>query len=152
MKYFIPTLVAFFSFFISQSTLIAQLNPVQWNAELVEISEGEYSLELTAITEKNWVIYSQHIGEDGPIPTIFEIELVDGVTLDGDFVEPSDPIVKMDEMFGMVLTKFKGPATFKQKILSDNPLEQMIGNITFMTCDETKCLPPTTVEFIASKN
>jgi len=125
----------------------AQSEPVTWESKLVKTGESTYELQLTANTQDNWIIYSQHIGEDGPIPTSFEVYLPEGASLEGPFQEPDNGIESKDELFEMTLLKFKGPATFTQTIISEKELDSIAGEINFMTCDNKRCLPPATVSF-----
>lgn len=144
MKYFYLA-IYMFSFFGA----FAQSEEVSWTASLIKISETEYELKITGEAMKDWVIYSQHMGDDGPRPTIFTVQYPEGATPIGEFIEPDNPIKKMDDMFGVVLTKYKGVATFTQRIKSSKKIEALQGDITFMTCDNSKCLPPRTVDFSA---
>ncbi len=128
----------------------AQSQEVHWSAELSQISEAEYELKIIGETTGDWVIYSQFIEEDGPLPTVFTVHYPSGAEALGKFAEPDHSIKKMDDMFGMVLTKFKGKTEFVQRIKSKEKLSEIEGEITFMTCDDSKCLPPRTVVFSAS--
>ena len=47
----------------------------------------------------------------------------------------------------MEVTKFTKKATFKQVIELKSENVNVSGYLTFMVCDDTKCLPPTDVEF-----
>ena len=47
----------------------------------------------------------------------------------------------------MEVTKFTKKATFKQVIELKAENVNVSGYLTFMVCDDTKCLPPTDVEF-----
>lgn len=153
MKYSVFAYLSFFVFFISGlTTLRAQENivdPVMWSAALTDLQSGSYSLQLTAETEPGWVIYSQFLADDGPIPTTFAVDLPKGAKLIGDFQEPENGVKKMDEMFGMELLKFHGPATFVQKIQSDETLKRLSGTVVYMACDDSKCLPPKEISFVA---
>ena len=147
---FTRSLALIFMLVFVGSNIHAQIDPVSWDASLTKLSTGEYELKLTAQTEAKWVIYSQHVDNDGPIPTTFEIKYPKGSKANGEFKEPDNPIVSMDEMFAMELTKYKGPATFTQLITSKAELQEISGEITFMTCDNSRCLPPKTIEFTAT--
>ena len=48
----------------------------------------------------------------------------------------------------MEVTKFTKRATFKQIIELDSDNVDVSGYLTFMVCDDTKCLPPTDVDFV----
>ena len=47
----------------------------------------------------------------------------------------------------MEVTKFEKQAVFRQTIEIISKDFKLTGYLTFMTCDDTKCLPPTDVEF-----
>ena len=47
----------------------------------------------------------------------------------------------------MKVTKFVKKATFKQLVEIKNKDANISGFLTYMTCDDTKCLPPTDVDF-----
>ena len=42
----------------------------------------------------------------------------------------------------------KGPVTFTQKIKPTDASEAITGYLTFMTCDDSRCLPPTDIDFV----
>jgi thiol:disulfide interchange protein DsbD len=144
--------ITLLSIFLFSHAISAQHSPITWTSELKKVSDTEYVLSISADPEKNWVIYSQFLKDDGPIPTEFKIEKKEGLKLVGNFDEPDDAIVKMDDMFGIMLTKFKGKTIFTQKLSSSIDLKEIHGTITFMTCDGTKCLPPETINFTAEIN
>tara|TARA_S200000501_G_scaffold227069_1_gene212900 strand:- start:665 stop:2464 length:1800 start_codon:yes stop_codon:yes gene_type:complete len=52
-----------------------------------------------------------------------------------------------DPIFLMKVTKFVKKATFKQLVEIKNKDAYLSGFLTYMTCDDTKCLPPTDVDF-----
>lgn len=123
---------------------------VQWSAELVHVEGDFYNVVLTAEIYDKWSVYSQYLGEGGPIPTLVELEKSDAYKLEGKTQEESDYTVeKMDEMFGMELKKFFKKAVFTQKISSSQDLKSVKGSVEFMTCDDSRCLPPKLVEFTA---
>jgi len=47
----------------------------------------------------------------------------------------------------MNLIKYSKKAQFTQRIKIANASEPISGFLTYMTCDETSCLPPTDVDF-----
>ena len=147
MKYFFAASLLLFALFSN-----AQLDPVAWEASLIHIEGDNYELQITAEIEDKWVIYSQHLDDDGPIPTTFTVDANENLKLVGGFEEPNDPIIEMDDMFGMKLTKFKGTSTFVQKVKISNSQKEVKGSIEFMTCDSKRCLPPKTVTYTASIN
>ena len=120
---------------------------VKWRASYDKVSS---SIIIKATMKDKWVIYSQHTDDDGPIPTEFEFHTTEGVTFEGDVIEVTPPIEIMSEMFGVMVRKFKKEAVFRQEIKNAVAGSSVKGNITFMTCDDTKCLPPETVPFVVN--
>lgn len=153
MKYTHFAYVCLLIFFISGLTSLRAQNsmadPVKWSADLTKLEDGAYRLGVTAETKPGWVIYSQFIDDDGPIPTSFDVLLPKGAKLVGGFKEPENGVTKMDEMFGMELTKYQGPATFNQNLTSQNTLSRVTGTVLYMTCNDIKCLPPKEISFEA---
>lgn len=119
-------------------------NPVSWSFELTSLGEDMYQMEATATIEKGWVLYSQSIPEDGPVPT--EFEFAEGTQLVDEVLEKGEIIKEMDELFEMVISKYKKEVKFIQKFRSEGK-PTLKGSVTWMTCDGLRCLPPTTKEF-----
>ena len=122
-------------------------DPVNWEFSQKQISDTEIELKFKATIEEGWHLYSQHIGDDGPVPTEFTFttdggyELIDGVT-------EGEPIEEFDPNFDMILKYFKNEAIFTQIVqVSSSEDFNLEGNVYFMVCDEAQCLPPEEVEF-----
>lgn len=138
MKYILPI----FFLALSQSLQAQMPSPVQWEVELHNEQENSW-ISLDALMDGDWVVYSQFMSEEGPIPTSFEFKIVGDAKTIGQTSELSPVIKKYSELFEMEVKKFKKEAKFLQKI-------SLIGNgtieidVTFMTCSGDKCLPPKT--------
>lgn len=137
-----------FLVFISSVSVQAQVfKPVKWNFSAKEISDTEAELIFKATIEKGWHLYSQDIPADGPIPTSFAFTKSKDYELVGKVAEPK-AIEEEDPNFGMTLKYFANEVVFKQKIKIKSKGEFAVaGELEFMVCDETKCLPPSTEEF-----
>src|SRR5690606_15093017 len=62
-------------------------------------------------------------------------------------VKESKGITQHDPVFDMVITFFENTATFTQRIkLTGNKGTTITGEVEFMVCDDTNCLPPTYVD------
>jgi len=124
------------------------LNPIRWNTQVTQISNGEFELIWEAKLQKHWHLYSQNIEEGGPIPTAFEFaELPQGVTLKGAVAEP-EAEEEYDPNYDMMLRYFSNTAKFTQRITISTPnAVKVTGEIYFMVCDSTQCLPPDYTEF-----
>ncbi len=130
----ILTLVAHYSF--------AQiLNPVKWELSVVPVEPLEYELVFTADIDRNWAIYSQFLEEGGPLPTVISFEASSSYEILGSTSEkPLNKITKLDSVFEMVVSKFYNRAVFVQRIkILDNTAFDLIGNIEYMTCDDSRC-------------
>jgi len=119
-------------------------NPVKWTWEAGS-EEGE--IVFTAMIDKGWYIYSQNIEEGGPVPTEFVIEESDGFEFEGKLAEEGKMIEKHDQLFDMVIKKYADKVVFRGKGKLTKPEGSIKGYLTYMTCDDSKCLPPDDVDF-----
>lgn len=124
------------------------LEPVTWAFTSKQVSDTEYDLIFTATIDQDWAVYSQFIGDDGPIPTSFSFEETSDFELDGG-VQESDQnkVTKFDAVFEMELSKFFTEAVFTQRIQLNNSTTTIKGSLSYMTCDDRQCLPPTDEPF-----
>lgn len=143
-KTFILILLATFS-----SAIFAQMSPVDWTFKTEKKSDKEYILHFNADIKEGWVIYSQFNNHnEGPIPTSFQfnetrdIEFVNEISENGHLKE------EFDEVFEMTLKKLDGRVNFTQRILTNGKPSTIEGFLTFMTCDNERCLPPRDVDFV----
>ncbi|MFH1161293.1 MAG: protein-disulfide reductase DsbD domain-containing protein, partial [bacterium] len=123
------------------------LEPVKWSFQMEQTGPDEATLLLIARIDKGWHLYSQHIPDGGPRPTIFTFHQNDSYSLIGGVTEPKG-VEEYDPNFEINLKFFSGTVFFKQKIklLATNPFT-ITGTLEFMCCDDKRCLPPTVVDF-----
>jgi len=134
---------------LSNAAWAQHLNPVHWSYEAKKISDTEYDLVLTAHVDKGWFIYSQYLESDeGPIPTSFVFNENEKYEVVGEAAEAGHKKEGFDPIFGMNLIKFDGKVQFIQHIQLKGKINEVTGSLEFMTCDDERCLPPTTVEFV----
>ncbi|WJS94646.1 protein-disulfide reductase DsbD family protein [Flavobacterium johnsoniae] len=135
-------------FFLLFSTFIkAQIyNPIKWKTSVENISGNEYELQVKAIIEPGWHLYSQNVQDGGPIPTRFSFAKSSEFELFGGVKEEKGKIVN-DPVFKMQIKFFEKETTFRQRIrlLSSNPLK-IKADVEFMVCNDENCLPPGTDE------
>ncbi len=137
------SLFAFINFSVSAQIL----NPVKWTTSSEKLSNDEYALIFNAKIDKGWTVYSQFIEEGGPVPTSFTFEEGGHYSLIGKAEESDNAKTKEDEIFEMTVTKFYDYATFTQKVKSNDKAEAINGYFTYMVCDNSRCLPPTDIDF-----
>ena len=135
------------SFIVCSNVVKAQVfEPVIWKASVEKISDTEYDLIASATIDKGWHLYSQNVPEDGPIPTTFSYTLNSnfetlGVTSEEEGHTVDDPVFQMKIKF------FENKAEFRQRIkVLNKELSIVDGEVEFMVCDDSKCLPPQFVD------
>jgi thiol:disulfide interchange protein len=128
----------------------AQSNhPVQWSGELEKLDNGNYRLNVIAKIRDGWYLYSQFIEEDGPIPTEIGFEEKAGYEVVGQPTEAGpERISGFDAIFEINVTKYKKEVTFSQEFKAEEGLERLKGDVYSMACDDSKCLPPSSVSFL----
>ena len=140
-------LLLLFVTLLLNSFVFAQiLEPVKWTFDSRMISDDEAELIFKATIEENWHLYSQDIPMTPPATT-FTFDTLPGYERIGEVLE-SESVEEFDPNFEMKLKFFAEEAVFTQKIrlLTDEPV-LVTGFLEFMCCDDTRCLPPTEVDF-----
>jgi thiol:disulfide interchange protein DsbD len=123
------------------------LQPVKWSFDSKRISEKEAEVIFKATIDPGWHVYSNDLPEGGPIPTSFNFTASGEYELKGKITTPK-PIEMYDKAFEMDLRYFNGVAEFTQRIaLKTTEAFQITGELEFMACDDSRCLPPEYVEF-----
>ncbi|MDG5492682.1 protein-disulfide reductase DsbD [Psychroserpens sp. SPM9] len=118
------------------------LEPVKWSTSVEKISDTEFYLVSKATVDNKWHLYSQNVPDGGPIPTTFEYELPEGITLVGKTAEEKGVTVD-DKVFKMKVKYFENSAEFRQKIKRSNPdIKSITSEVGFMACDDKQCLSP----------
>src|SRR5690606_3046542 len=159
MKYLISLIsILIFNFsvqsqvFTSPSDQSQIADPIEWDARLEKQNDSIYTLIFEAKLDKGWHLYSQDVGEDGPIPTTFSFNnSPDTYELIGTTEEPDVPAI-YDDIFDMELKIFKNEVIFKQQIKVLNFETLIEAEVEFSVCDEERCLPPDVVPFQFSVN
>ncbi len=123
------------------------LEPVKWTFDSKEISSDEVEIQFIADIDPGWHVYSTDIPEGGPIPTSFNFVDNDNYELSGELETP-EAIEKFDKAFEMNLEYYGERAVFSQKVKLNTEEPFVIqGELEFMACDDSRCLPPAYVEF-----
>ena len=121
--------------------------PVTWSFSNKQVSDTEFNLILTANIDNTWHLYSQFIGEGGPVPTSFKFKPSPDYVLVGKASESPKPKKIFEKVFGMDVAFFEKKATFTQKVKLKAPATKITGTLTFMVCDDSQCLPPEDLDF-----
>lgn len=140
-----------FNFLISSlvclSGAFAQIhNPVSWEFKYKYLGKNSYEFIYIAKIAPTWHMYSQHLPNgDGPVPTRFALSESKSYKSMTKVLEPK-PHTEYDPNFDMQLSYFEGTVSFSQKIeIFENTTIK--GEVEYMVCDASKCLPPEIVPF-----
>lgn len=123
-------------------------NHVNWGYSSRQISDHNFELVLTAKIENNWHIYSQFLGDGGPVPTSIKFEPSTDYVLIGKIIESPVLKRKFEEVFNMEVVFFEKEAVFTQKIKLKTASATIKGSVEFMLCNDNECLPPETIDFL----
>lgn len=121
---------------------------VKWDITTEKINEENVTLIFEAKIDKGWHLYSQFLGEkEGPIPTTFIYKENPNITIVGEAKEIGVK-THFDKVWEFDVSYFDEQARFEQKIHLSNPKESILeGEIEFMICNESECMPPTIFPF-----
>lgn len=120
--------------------------PVKWDYSVKKINNTEAIVCLHAKIDQGWRIYSQNVGDDGPIKTQFRFKSSDDYELKGGTIEPR-PIIKYSEAFGRNVSYFETEVTFLQKVKVKRYGTRVSGYIKYMVENENMSVPPDDVRF-----
>ena len=106
----------------------------------------------TGQIEPGWHLYSQKTDENaGPIPTKMLIEASKNYKIVGEAVEGTVPHEIFDKNFESTVYLFESQYAAEQQINVKKP-GTLKGEMQYMICDDTKCLPPISVPFTLEIN
>lgn len=123
--------------------------PVTWHIKAEKTSSKAFEVQFEAYMDEGWVIYGIESSADGPVATSFSFEPKSDIKLEGAISELTKPELKFEPLFDTEVLKFSKKAIFSQKVTQLGSSKVVKGNINYMACDGTKCLPPTDVPFVA---
>jgi thiol:disulfide interchange protein DsbD len=116
--------------------------------EAVRIGETA-TVWIDVVLGNDWHIYSATTPEGGPYPTEFTLS-GSGFKRVGPVIQPP-PIKEHDPNFDMVVEYYDRSVRFgiRASVLDGTPagVSTLTGDVTYMLCNATSCLPPTTYAF-----
>ena len=143
MRQTIFTLLLLAATLFSNSQVV---EPVKWSFSQNKVSENEYELIFTAVTDEGWHLYSTDLPDGGPIKTTFYFETLENAELVGEITPERKPDEVFDQSFQMDLRWFEGEIKFAQKV-KVNGKGTVAGYVEFMSCNDETCTPPMNAEF-----
>ncbi|MCW3112605.1 MAG: cytochrome c-type biosis protein DsbD, protein-disulfide reductase [Segetibacter sp.] len=125
-------------------------DPVKWTATSRK-KAGFYEVVLTATMPKPWHIYSQKTGEGGPVATTFKFTKNPLLTFNGEVKEVGLLKANYDKLFKTEVKYFGDKVDFVQTVkVKGNVKTNVNVTVEYMTCNDSKCLPPTKKTFNVS--
>lgn len=122
------------------------LKPVSWSYAAKKTGVNTATIYIKASIDPGWHLYSQFVGEGGPVKTNFTFTPSKGYTLIGRVAEPK-PVTKYESTFKMSVSYFEQSVIFQQKVKLSGKQSLVKGKVEFMVCDDKQCLPPEEVDF-----
>ncbi|MBN1118835.1 MAG: thioredoxin family protein [Bacteroidales bacterium] len=122
-------------------------NPVKWQTSIQKLGDFEYEIIFSAKIDAGWHLYGLNIPEGGPIATSFNYSDSSVFKQIKVPVSSKNPEIKFDETFNMELELYNNSVVFKQKLILKDKTATISGYIEFMSCDDSRCLPPSEIEF-----
>lgn len=152
MRLIIPLLLC--SLFFSTSNISAQIgsvpsmskDPVSWNFKAEQQTDKTWIIMATASIENGFHIWALEPGGDGfLIATNFsigdEIEWIDE-----EWKALENPVtIELEYVEGAAVNWHEKEVTFVRKFTTKE--ERIHGEVEYQTCNETMCLPPTSINF-----
>lgn len=122
-----------------------------WSTSIQKNSEDEYTITYEVKISDGWHLYSQHLPEDGPLPTVFNFANVDkDFKLIGE-TEEGEAHKEFDKVFEMVTPFFSDYTEFKQKIkILNKDVKTIKTTVEFQTCDDKACIFEPGLELITA--
>ena len=117
-------------------------NPVTWTFTAKKIDSKTYEINLTAIIDDEWHLYSQKTPDGGPSPTEILFANNPLVKFDGEVKEIGDMEEHFEPLFGVKVRQYSDKVSFVQVIkLKTAAKTNVSGTVNFMTCNDAQCMP-----------
>ena len=135
MKFTKFLLVALFAIF--STTLSAQEARTTWTAEVENLGEGYYNINVTATIPADLHIYA--MGELGGYnPTVVTVESANA-TLEGEVAPSREPHKYYDDIFMVDMGDYSGEVTFTQKVAAHKKNAKATITIEWQECTDETC-------------
>jgi hypothetical protein len=137
-----------FTVLVAFCTCVQAQSPVTWKYSAVKLGEKTYEIKLAAAIQPGWHLYSQTTPDGGPLPTKINFNKNPLLTLTGAIKEIGKLVSKHEEVFDIVTKYYSDRVEFAQTVtLKSRAKTNVTGTLEFMVCNDTQCLPPSTLSF-----
>jgi hypothetical protein len=133
-----------FAAFLVSSSFAQILNPVKFNYSVVKKGKDTYEVHIKTILDPKWHIYSVNNPEGGAEAT--EVKVKEGTAIGktkeiGTMKTVYEKEFKVDQKF------YETTVDFIQVVKVKPGTKNISGSISYMVCNDSRCLPPKEVEF-----
>lgn len=119
---------------------------VKWSMTVSHTSPQEGVVLITATPAAGWHLYGTEIPQGGPKATVIDLTTSQSVAFTSVPIPSVEPVSVQDPMFGIAITWWDVPVTFKVPFTIDDSGSPCIRvAITYMACNDETCSPPATV-------
>jgi DsbC/DsbD-like thiol-disulfide interchange protein len=144
MKYLLIIMVAIV--FTGEKAKAQIEHPVEWSYAAKHIRNHQAILMFRAKIQAGWHIYSTKQEPGGPQATKININPATSFQVIGSLTEPT-PIKKYVDVFEMNTLFFENEVVFQQRVSLKNQGQHIRGTISYMACNDKKCLPGENLNF-----
>ena len=133
-----------FVFFSFLSTWAFGQEKIQWNFDYVAFPSA---LQISAKIENGWHLYALDLDPNiGPVPTQIVLEKNKAVKILNSFEASTKAKQSYDPNFGAEVSYFEQSFEARNRIVVKKPTTAR-GELTYMLCDDKRCLPPQSIPF-----
>jgi len=140
----IIVLALFFGSFFSAH---AQKDPVSWSFSIEKVGEDSYIWKAKATISSKWNIYAMDTPDEGPVPTSFDFESNPSISWTSAVEVVTPAKQKFDPLFELEVKYHTKEAIFQRKFTSKTTNPRPQGMVSYMSCDDEKCLPPKDIKY-----
>jgi len=134
--------------FLTAASMSQVKNPVKWTYTATKTGPGKYTVNMKAVLEKGWHLYSQQTPDGGPVPTQVSFTKNPLVTLSGPVREIGKLETVFEKLFDVNVKQYSNEVTFQQNVTVKGGVKtNLAGTVEYMLCNEKECLPPTKKPF-----
>ncbi len=137
MKFSKILITALFSLFATMGMAQEGTTRTAWNAEVENLGEGYYNINVTAQVPEDLHIYA--MGELGGYnPTTITIES-EKISLEGEITASREPHTYYDDIFMIDMGDYSGEVTFTQKVAAHKKNAKVTVTVEWQECTEGTC-------------
>ena len=143
----------FLVLFLSNYSYAQFIKPVQISCNLEKITETTYDFSITMDMDSAWEVFGDLSNNEGPIGFSYVVERNKNLEIDTlKSIEKQN--CYFSEIFYTDVCSYTNQVTFKQRIKITDPNQDayLSLGIQYMTCNQTRCLPPDYVSLCVKLN